>query len=262
MSGQRISDTATRVQGVVLATVLLVVVPTLGLLLVKWLDVAVPQSVGVAAALIVGIGLLLVLVAAVALGFAESSDSKRDAFGLPEGSIRALIALSVLLAFVAVVVYVLGTILPPGDDRNAVAQQVVGTLGTLLAAIAAFYFGANSVKSGAAALASLSPTAQLGPEAITKGTAEGDRVLVGNVNPHGLETRYFFEYSQEESLSAPPKYESQTTPPGTVPAGEDAVEVRATLPTGDALKPRTWMRLVAFNARGSSTGRDQQVGGP
>ena len=245
-------------ESVLIAAALLVVVPALGLLLVKWLDVAVPQAVGVGAAVVVGIGLLLVLVAAVATGYRATNDASDHAFGLPDGSVRALLALSLLLAFVALVVYVLGSVLE-GDDRSAAAQQVVGTLGTLLAAVAAFYFGANSVKTGAAALASMTGVGQRGPEAITKGTANQDTELVGNVNPHGLETRYFFEYTRTTSADPPTSHAEQTAI-GTVPPGDDAVEVRMTL--DQQLSTGSWMRIVAFNPQGVATGRNQLVGGP
>jgi hypothetical protein len=168
LTKQRFSDSAP----VLLAAGLLVVVSAVGVALVKWLDVELSAAAGLAALVIVGLGLVVVLLAAISGAYESSTASRQDAFGLPDGSIRALIALAVLLAFTALVVYILTSVLSDGAERDAAAQQVIGILGTLVAAIAAFYFGTNSVKTGAAAIASLTgPPGELKPEAITKGTA-------------------------------------------------------------------------------------------
>ena len=117
---------------------------------------------------------------------------------------RAVIAMAVLLAFVGLVVYVLGSIITDDDEKSAAAQTVIGILGTLVTAVAAFYFGANSVKTGAAALASLTtPQAARPPQAITKGTTPDGLKLVGNVTPTEATTRYFFEYTRTPSKTAP-----------------------------------------------------------
>jgi len=246
-----------------LACAMLIAVPLVGVLVVNGIGGTVPQAITVGAAVVVGIGLLLVLIAIVGeayrLSRGESSDA--DAFGLPGGSVRALIAFAVMVVFVALVVYVLGTVLKPqSPEATAAAQQVVGALVTLVAAVSAFYFGANSVKSGAAAVASLT-TAQAArpPQAITKGTTPDGLKLVGNVTPVGAPTRYFFEYTRTTSDTAPAAYEN-ATPVGDLPAGNTPVEVEATV--DPRLMADMWMRIVAFNVNGTAQGRPHRVEEP
>lgn len=250
-------DTAARYMGIWLAAGLLILVPSLALLLVEWLGVTVPQSVGVGAAVVVGIGLLLIIMASVGLTYSGATGPDTDAFALPAGSVRALIALAVLLAFVGLVVYILGTIITEPAEKSAAAQTVIGILGTLVAAVSAFYFGANSVKSGAAALASLSGPEPLGPEAMTKGTNEKE--LVGIVSPHGLETNWYFEYSTAPADAAPTSYDAHT-PVRTVPAGDEPVLVSEERPP--ELTEGHWIRIVAFNPHGMARGNHQRIGGP
>lgn len=245
---------------VALAAALLIVAPALAALLLWAIDVDVPLALGIAGLLVVALGFMLVLLTALSGVYGAGAESSRDAFGLPDGSIRALIALAVLIAFLALSVFILADVLD-GDQQDAAAQQVLGTVGTLLAAVAAFYFGTNSVKSGASALAALAATTTTpGPEAITKGSAAEAKSmeLVGNVNPHGRGTQWYFDYSDEASPQPPPTYPSQTAV-RTLDAGEDAVEVRETV--SPPLRQGAWFRLRAFNEAGMSTGRDQQVGG-
>lgn len=250
-------DNAARFLGIWLAAGLLILVPGLALLLVEWLGVTVPQSVGVGAAVVVGFGLLLIIMASVGLAYSGAAGPETDAFGLPEGSVRALIALAVLVAFVGLVVYVLGTIITEPAEKSAAAQTVIGILGTLVAAVSAFYFGANSVKSGAAVVASLSGPAPLGPEAMTKGSNETH--LVGVVSPHGVETNWYFEYTIATTDAAPANYDAHT-PVRTVAAGDEPVLVNEPLPAG--LTTGHWFRIVAFNTRGMARGIHQRIGGP
>src|SRR3954469_6392979 len=83
---------------VVIASVLLILVPTLALLLLMAFDVNVPLEVGLAGLVAVAIGFFLVLLVALSGAYDSAGASGRDAFGLPEGSVRALIAMAVLVA--------------------------------------------------------------------------------------------------------------------------------------------------------------------
>lgn len=243
-----------------LAAAVLIIGPVIGVVLLWLLDIPVSKAAGLAAVVVIGIAFILVVLAALSLAY-PASEKSRDAFGLPEGSVRALLSLVILAAFVGVGVYVLGPILG-GEEQEAVAGQIVATLGTLLTAVAAFYFGTNALKSGAAVYASIAGSeglGQRGPEAITKGsTTDPPFELVGLVHPHGQATTYYFEYTPDAPDTKPSTYPIQTVPLGTVPAGDAAVEVRHKLdarPTEDS-----WFRLVAFNAHGTSYGADQKVG--
>jgi hypothetical protein len=255
-SSSRANDAALSIG---LAAGVLILGPAIGVCLLWALGIEVSQAAGLAAVVVVGIAFILVVLAALSIAY-PSGESTRDAFGLPDGSVRALLSLAILAAFIGVGVYIMGPVLS-GEQQEAAAQQVIAALGTLLTAVAAFYFGTNSVKSGAAVFASVvgTPTGR-GPEAITKGatdTAPFD--LVGHVHPHGRETTYYFEYSEEPSPGAPSSYPTQTVPFGTVAAGDETVDVRHTL-SGE-LPKGAWFRLVAFNEAGMSRGKDQQVKG-
>jgi hypothetical protein len=78
------------------------------------------------------------------------------ALGLPEGSIRAVIALILILVFFVVALYIYISVAnpaagaaPPSEDAIKLAQQILTTLSTLVVAIASFYFGATSVAQAA-----------------------------------------------------------------------------------------------------------------
>lgn len=199
-------------------------------------------------------------------GGGRSRSYPDQALGLPDGSVRAILAIGALVAFVGVSVYVVNFVGLVADQKRDVVQQVVTTLGTLVAAVAAFYFGANSVQSGVSAVKALA-TPVVGPEAMTKGNAQAKNAagkdvteLVGFVNPHGLPTRAFFDVTRTSS-DDPPTTFNERSDETIVPAGEGAVQVRIALPDPQ-LPTGAWYRLVAFNDNGGSTGGVQKVGGP
>lgn len=94
--------------------------------------------------------------------------SKTEALGLPKGSIRALIALSLIVIFAIMVIYMQmqlsaspikdanGTILQdvngtvqfyePSQEKKDFALQTLTTISTLVVAVAGFYFGTRSVE--------------------------------------------------------------------------------------------------------------------
>jgi hypothetical protein len=107
-------------------------------------------------ALIAALGGLVVLLSAFDL------TDKRAALGMPEGSIRAVIALMLILPFSIMGIYIFATIrfsdanvlnlantneqaaeaLRASDD---LARQLLTTVGTLVVALASFYFGSNTL---------------------------------------------------------------------------------------------------------------------
>lgn len=73
------------------------------------------------------------------------------ALGLPEGSVRAMIALSILIAFVSLVTLIL-IMTDDATARADLGKQVFVALNTLLASIATFYFTSSSMdRQGATA---------------------------------------------------------------------------------------------------------------
>lgn len=142
--------------------------------------------------LTVGVVLMLAALAAYAVvlhGAGLSGDSQGRALGLPEGSVRAVLALALVLVFAILSVFLFWQLqMPPGtvspgltaeqiallpagtirqitpvassspqvfdvviqqptaESATQVAQQLVTVLATLVTAVAAFYFGASTVK--------------------------------------------------------------------------------------------------------------------
>ncbi|NIO37235.1 hypothetical protein GTO27_05965 [Candidatus Bathyarchaeota archaeon] len=119
------------------------------------------------AGLIASLAILTVVIGALGL-----SDPKQ-ALGLPKGSVRAIIALSLIIIFTITSLHYYGQLAgTPSDQQVAFAQQLLTTLSTLVTAIAAFYFGQKSVE--AARQAVKQPTLE-----ITKPTSPTTVLRVG-----------------------------------------------------------------------------------
>jgi type IV secretory pathway VirB3-like protein len=118
-------------------------------------------SVALPLLLLLGLGsllLLLALLVAVLNGFGLTD--KRHAFGLPDGSMQAIIALALILIFIISSLFLysaLPDVINAGNEAAAqnkqeLAQQLLTTVGTLAVAVAGFYFGTRSVEAAAAAV--------------------------------------------------------------------------------------------------------------
>jgi hypothetical protein len=73
----------------------------------------------------------------------------QQALGLPEGSIRAMIALFLIMIFVTFGLYLFRAIASgtaTNQDAVDVAKQLITTVGTLVVAVAGFYFGSRAVQ--------------------------------------------------------------------------------------------------------------------
>jgi hypothetical protein len=99
---------------------------------------------------VLGVGILMLLLTIMTMVFASLDlADPNHALGLPEGSIRALIALILLLVFIIVGLY-LFNVVGTGAARpeaERLAQQLFTTIGTLVVAVAGFYFGATAVSA-------------------------------------------------------------------------------------------------------------------
>jgi hypothetical protein len=127
-------------------------------------------SVALPLLLLVGLGsllLLITLLVAVLDGFGLTD--KRHAFGLPDGSMQAIIALSLILIFIISSLYLYSS-LPDtvtaatkeaADNKRELAQQLLTTVGTLAVAVAGFYFGTRSVEAAQAAVGAAASGATL-----------------------------------------------------------------------------------------------------
>lgn len=105
---------------------------------------------------IAGVSALVLVLFIMAAGFtAMKMNDPQQALGLPEGSIRAMIALMLIIIWIIMSVFLLNVVsgAKADSDTARLAQQLVTTIGTLVVAVAAFYFGSRSVESATQALA-------------------------------------------------------------------------------------------------------------
>jgi len=125
--------------------------------------VVVPEQVFVGMQIVLGVGILLVLLMIVAIVYArlDLADPKQ-ALGLPEGTVRALIALILLLVFIICGLWILRLVgftyygLTMSADGIKLAQQLITTIGTLVVAVAGFYFGTTAVTAARDSVTSIS----------------------------------------------------------------------------------------------------------
>lgn len=97
------------------------------------------------------------------------------ALGMPEGSIRAVIAISLLFLFMILSVFLYANLTGPGASDAAksagvdVAKQLITTVATLAVSVAGFYFGTSSVAAAARAVGGAQPSISLlGPQSPQK----------------------------------------------------------------------------------------------
>ena len=83
-----------------------------------------------------------------------------EALGLPDGSIRAILAVSLIFLFLIMSVFLYAQVNAAGKDSAGldIAKQLVTTVATLAVSVAGFYFGTNAVQSAAAAVSGSVPT--------------------------------------------------------------------------------------------------------
>ena len=98
---------------------------------------------------IAGVVLLLAVLALVAAVFGTLGlDDSKQPLGLPEGSIRAVIALALVVLFAILSIYLFDKISDSqaqiSSEAKDLAKQLLTIIGTLMTAVAGFYFGAQS----------------------------------------------------------------------------------------------------------------------
>jgi PASTA domain len=213
-------------------------------------------TIQLVAAFVFGLAYSLAIVATIVAAFAALRlTSPQKALGLPEGSIRAIIAITLILVFVIMSIYLVERVYTDNlstDEANNAATQLLATVGTLVAAVSAFYFGTGAVKAGAEVATRVATATEAAlPAASTKGSAlvEDRYVLDGFVNPRGLETRWYFDYGTDTGYGS-------TSRIGRL-APTDAETLVRSEPL--AVEHGSHFRLVAFNETGMSYGDDATV---
>jgi hypothetical protein len=186
----------------VLQIIILIAVLLVGAILGAsgWLLITNPKS-GENAAVVLplltigGLLSLLIVLALVSVFFQTLGlANKEQALALPEGSVRAVIALGLIVLFAILAIYLYGSIsVRAAGATNQVAddfaKQLLTIMGTLVTAVASFYFGANTVASAhkAAREASEAPgpvIQSVKPDKLSLGESSDSFTVTGdNLNP-------------------------------------------------------------------------------
>lgn len=99
-------------------------------------------------------GLIAILTKVSVILNALGLSDQKQALGLPKGSVRALIALTLIITFSIMAFYFYGELGGThSEEQSSFAQQTLTTVSTLVEAVAAFYFGAKSVEVAKEAVA-------------------------------------------------------------------------------------------------------------
>lgn len=118
--------------------------------LVKFTGADASSTVALPLLVIVGVIVLLIVVGLVTFIFSVLGlASPTEALGLPDGSVRSIIALMLLVLFSILSLFLYNSMATGKVDPAAadIAKQLVVLLGTLVTAVASFYFGTNAVSS-------------------------------------------------------------------------------------------------------------------
>ena len=233
-----------KLRGVSLILLFLFVVMLIGILLAYLVVPVLRQSpereinpeLTMAVAIVLTVAVMMALLFAVAAGFSALGLANKDlALGLPEGSIRALIALILIMVFIILDIYMFrivaqgteGTVTLESleqldtladtdriidiqqvdggagnamyvvayrgqlnEDGKRLAQQVVTTVGTLVVAVAGFYFGSSAISGGVAASATAAGAATgLGPVIVDFSPRKGTQNDTIPMKVHGRRLR-------------------------------------------------------------------------
>lgn len=154
---------------------------------------AVNDAVRLPVLVVIGVMALFATLALVAVTFAVAGlTDPKQALGLPEGSVRAAIALSLIVIFAITSIYLYSSLKDAKAESPSVdfAKQVFAVVGTLMTAVASFYFASRASASATTAavsapkLISLTPTqaSTAGSPTVPVQIAGTDLQLTKNVN--------------------------------------------------------------------------------
>ena len=149
---------------------------------------------------VIGVMALFATLALVAVTFSVAglTDPKQP-LGLPEGSVRAAIALSLIVIFAITSIYLYSSLskADPNSPGIDFAKQVFAVVGTLMTSVASFYFASRASASATAAavsaprLTSITPTqaSTAGSPTVAVQIVGTDLQLTKNVNLEMAATR-------------------------------------------------------------------------
>jgi hypothetical protein len=173
-----------------------------------------------------GVSTLLTIITIVAVAFsALNLHDPNQALGLPRGSVRALIALSLIILFAIMAIFLFDaityphyrynvtlvngspeyytTLVEPSIEGVRIAQQILTTVSTLVVAVAGFYFGTRSAEaarrtSETPSLSVLNPSSPVKLD-MTKGS-KLDTPIEIETSPKGEVINWEVEGDDPESL--------------------------------------------------------------
>ena len=239
---------------------------------------------------IAGVVMLLLTLALVAVAYSLLDLSNRDqALALPEGSVRAVIALMLLVIFAIVAIYLYASLSSSGRIRaiegvpsaqeadlrkqvnvvavvsstpagtikvyykdvsgsaEDVAKQLIVLLGTLVTAVASFYFGSSSVASAQAAVTrALSSTGGPNATSVEQSTLKAD----GSAQQLKVTGTNLGKVKTLKIVSSDGKVTIQANADSVKPS-ETEVSCTVTVPVGTPIG--AWDVVVSDNANNDST---------
>lgn len=116
-----------------------------------WVLAPLPSEVKLPLLIVLAVVALLGSISLMVIAYGIFRLVNRDQpLGLPDGSVRAIIALMLIVLFAAMTVFLIVRLdMARADDPAVdVTKQVLTVLGTLVTAVASFYFGSKSVSEG------------------------------------------------------------------------------------------------------------------
>jgi hypothetical protein len=165
-----------RIAGLILASLLVLAAVAAAFVWTSTNLVNAPE-VRVALVIVLGVSVLMTLLFLMAAGFRQMGlDDRQQALGLPAGTIRALIALILILLFAIIGVYLFSSVGqfsstgPGAQDGARLAQQLLTTIATLVGAVSGFYFGTAATTQGIT-VANEAAQAAFGVRPLSIGTA-------------------------------------------------------------------------------------------
>lgn len=162
-------------------------------MLTQILGRAADDAVRLPVLVVIGVMALFATLALVAVTFAVAGlTDPKQALGLPEGSVRAAIALSLIVIFAITSIYLYSSIAKGNANSPGIdfAKQVFAVVGTLMTAVASFYFASRASASAVTAavstpkLTSIAPTqaSPAGSPTVAVRIVGTDLQLTKNVN--------------------------------------------------------------------------------
>jgi hypothetical protein len=206
------------------------------------------QNLIIGVIIVLAVSVLLLLLFGISVGYyVMQLSNSNEALGLPPGSIRALIALLLILIWVIVSIFLFSgigqqttvsttvtdatthtttTTTNGAPDAIKLGQQFYTTMSTLVVAIAAFYFGSSTFRSGGGTQMPASPTvSSMSP---SSGPAAGGTSITITGSGFTGATGVVFGPTPASSFTV----HNDTQIVAISPAGSGTVDVAVTTPNG------------------------------